>query len=70
VKEVWTLFMPYDRYPKYEAKRLETGGGWYVVLTRPGGLVEKLYGFVTEAQVYAWISKDRAFRSLDKNAIL
>jgi hypothetical protein len=50
--------MDYDRYPKYEALPMKDGGGWYVVITPKHGPVEELFGFVTEAEARAWISKE------------
>ena len=55
--------MPGDLYPKYEAKQLRRGGGWYVVLTRQG-VVETLYGFETEAEVRTWIIADLSARAV------
>jgi hypothetical protein len=52
------------KYPKYEVKPLKNGGGWYILLTHKGGIVEQLFGFTTEAQARKWITKDSTARTL------
>jgi hypothetical protein len=63
----WPLNTPFSlpaggaclhRYPKYEAIPVKAGGGWYVVVTSRDGSKQEWFGFVTEPQARAWITKE------------
>ena len=43
-----------ERYPVCNIRYLENRGGWHVIVTREFGVVERPYGFETEAEALRW----------------
>ena len=45
-------------YPKCEVMPVKEGGGWCVVIIhKKGAPTEMLYGFVNEADAWAWLQR-------------
>jgi hypothetical protein len=40
----------------FEPKPRKTGGGWYIVVTYPGGMQEQIPGFRNEAETKEWLA--------------
>jgi hypothetical protein len=49
--------MGFDLYPVYKVRYSESGG-WHVIVTRKVGVVERFYGFETEAEAMKWAAHE------------